>query len=617
MKTKMKHWQVSKTVDRRFNINSVLAKESVRKASGVNLLLMLFVILSILFVDSLAQNQQSFDLSKYGVRIEPDRRLIVVMASLEAAGGLNIALSKQGEMFRKQLREDLASLNPNTRQRLQMFLSQYKRLHPDKTPEQIIAAYVSLAFALSPVPDLQDPERTVDLPVALLDVLDFAPLVREFYRQSNIGTNLDKYYKIYQDEGDKMRASAAAMILELMDYLHTRPQTVYIEKIKVETTDAKNKKKLQKVETRERERRFFIVPDMLAPIGTVNFLNIGNDYFVVVPPGTDLSFSEARQAFLRFTLDPLIFQNAKEINDLRDQIRSLLEERRKENPEIPTDIFLAVLRSASAAVDIKQIEFSKIRNATIDARRQIELAKGDEERKKISDELLRLKTEFADETAALLSEAYEKGAVLAFHFAEQLKGIEESGFDISATFRNMILSIDIAKEKQRLQQFAEARKRASERKKQRKLQRAEISAREKFLIEKLLQIEEMIKRKEFEKADEELSSLMQEYPGEPRIFYARGRVSSLSAEQVTDENIRDQLLGKAAANYRNAILQSNADTDPALIQRSHVSLARILEFNEQIEAALREYEAAIKLGQADRQAYQEAVAGRERLLKKP
>ncbi len=613
----MKHWQVSKTVDRRFNINSVLAKESVRKASGVNLLLMLFVILSILFVDSLAQNQQSFDLSKYGVRIEPDRRLIVVMASLEAAGGLNIALSKQGEMFRKQLREDLASLNPNTRQRLQMFLSQYKRLHPDKTPEQIIAAYVSLAFALSPVPDLQDPERTVDLPVALLDVLDFAPLVREFYRQSNIGTNLDKYYKIYQDEGDKMRASAAAMILELMDYLHTRPQTVYIEKIKVETTDAKNKKKLQKVETRERERRFFIVPDMLAPIGTVNFLNIGNDYFVVVPPGTDLSFSEARQAFLRFTLDPLIFQNAKEINDLRDQIRSLLEERRKENPEIPTDIFLAVLRSASAAVDIKQIEFSKIRNATIDARRQIELAKGDEERKKISDELLRLKTEFADETAALLSEAYEKGAVLAFHFAEQLKGIEESGFDISATFRNMILSIDIAKEKQRLQQFAEARKRASERKKQRKLQRAEISAREKFLIEKLLQIEEMIKRKEFEKADEELSSLMQEYPGEPRIFYARGRVSSLSAEQVTDENIRDQLLGKAAANYRNAILQSNADTDPALIQRSHVSLARILEFNEQIEAALREYEAAIKLGQADRQAYQEAVAGRERLLKKP
>jgi hypothetical protein len=617
MKMKMKPWQVSKTFDRRLNINSISV--SVGKASGVNLLLMLSVILSILFpfVDSLAQNQQFFDFSKYGVRIEPDRRLIVVMASLEAAGGLNVILSKQGAGFRKQLREDLASLNPNTRQRLQIFLSQYKRLHPDKTPEQIIAAYVSLAFALSPVPDLQEPERMVDLPVELLDVLDFAPLVREFYRQSNIGTNLDKYYKIYQDEGDKMRASASTMILELMDYLHTRPQTVYIEKIKVETTDAKSKKKLQKIETRERERRFFIVPDMLAPVGTVNFLNIGNDYFVIVPPETNLSLSEARQAFLRFVLDPLIFQNAKEINNLSEQIRSLLEERRKENPEIPTDIFLAVLRSASAAVDIKQIEFSKIRNATIDARRRIELAKGDEERKKISAELSRLKAELADETAALLSEAYEKGAVLAFHFAEQLRGIEESGFDISAAFRNMILSIDIAKEKQRLQQFAEARKRASERKQQRKLQRAEILPREKFLIEKLLQIEEMIKRKEFEKADEELSSLMQEYPGEPRIFYARGRVSSLSAEQVTDENIRDQLLGKAAANYRNAILQANADTDPALIQRSHVSLARILEFNEQTEAALREYEAAIKLGQADRQAYQEALAGRERLLKKP
>jgi hypothetical protein len=586
-----------------------------KKASGIRHFLMLSCIL-LAYSSSIAQTQ-SLDLSQYGVKIEPDKRLIVVMASLEAAGGLNAPLSKQGEIFRKQLQTDLESLNPNTRQRLQTFLVQYRKLHPNKTTEKILSAYISLAFALSPVPELQEPERTVDLPDDLLEVLDFAPLVREFYRQSSIGSNLDKYYKLYQLEGDKMRASASRMILDLLDYLHTRPQTAYVEKIKVETTDAKTKKKLQKVETRQRERRFFIVPDMLAPLGTVTFLNIGNDYFTIVPPDTDLSSSEARQAFLRFVLDPLIFQNAKEINDLRETIKTLLEERKKENPEISTDIFLAVLRSVSAAVDVKQKEFSKIKDATIEARKRIELAKSDEERKKISEELANLKSELADDEAALLSEAYEKGAVLAFHFAEQLKGIEESGFDIASTFRNMILSIDLDKEKQRLQQFAKARERAIERQKKRKAQKTEILASEKFLIEKLLKVEEMIKNKDFEKADEELVSLMQEYPGDPRIFYARGRVSSLSAEQATNEATRDQLLGKAAANYRNAILQANADTDPALIQRAHVSLARILEFNEQVEAALLEYEAAIKLGQIDKQAYQEALAGRQRLLQKP
>ncbi|MFN3330655.1 MAG: hypothetical protein ACK419_07005, partial [Pyrinomonadaceae bacterium] len=388
----MRHWQVFK--NDKTNKNQIFTNQFFEKASGAKFAPMLFVVLSIIFlsfVSSKAQNQQSSDLSKYGVRIEPDKRLIVVMASLEAAGELKKPLSKQGETFRKRLQNDLASLNPNTRQRLQIFLSQYRRLHPDRTPEQMLAAYVSLAFALSPVPDLQDPERTIDLPADLLEVLDFAPLVREFYRQSGISANLDEYYKLYQAEGDKMRTSASKMVLELLDYLHTRPQTTYIEKIKVETTDAKNKKKLQKIETRERERRFFIVPDMLSPSGTVNFLNVGDDYFVIVPPETDLSSSEARQAFLRFVLDPLILQNAKEINDLRDGIRSLLEERRKENREIPTDIFLAVLRSVSAAVDIKQAEFSKIRNATADARRRIETARSDDEKKNISAELSRLK----------------------------------------------------------------------------------------------------------------------------------------------------------------------------------------------------------------------------------
>ena len=82
-----------------------------------------------------------------------------------------------------------------------------------------------------------------------------------------------------------------------------------------------------------------------------------------------------------------------------------------------------------------------------------------EEKKAVSAELDAFKKSLADETAVSLSEAYENGAVLAFYFADQLKGLEDSGFDIASSLHDMILSLDTTKETNRLAQFAEARKR--------------------------------------------------------------------------------------------------------------------------------------------------------------
>jgi hypothetical protein len=569
-------------------------------------------------------SQQSFDLTQYGVKIEPDRRLIVVLASLEAAG-LETPLTGTGKSFREQLRSDLQNMPADLRQKLQTFLSQYKRRHQNETPAQINASFVSLALTLTPVPELQDPPRSADLPAELLEIFDYAPLVREFYRRSGVGANLDNYLKEYQKAGDAMRGSATVMVRDLLDYLHTKPQLSYIDRIKTETKDAKGKKKLEKTEARERERRFFIVPDLLAPAGTINFRNVGDDYYVIVPPGTNLSSSEARRAFLQFTIDPLILQNAKDIAPFRDGIKILLDERRKTNADVSPDVYLAVMRSMVAAVDARQIEFVKSQAATADARRRIDLAKGDEAKRAVSAELARFKAQLADDTALELSEAYERGAILAFYFADQLKGTEDSGFDVAGSFRDFILSMDAAKETNRLAQFADARKRATASREERRRKgstqtvtiSAELTPREKVLKEKLAQIETIIKAKDYEKAEEQLSELMKEYEGDARVFYARGRVASLSAEQAFDESLRDERLGRAAANYRNAILQSNADTDPLLKLRSHVALGRILEFNEQTEAALKEYEAAIKLGNIDAQAYNEALAAKQRLTKKP
>ncbi|MCV4820781.1 hypothetical protein OFM15_32370, partial [Escherichia coli] len=57
-------------------------------------------------------------------------------------------------------------------------------------------------------------------------------------------------------------------------------------------------------------------------------------------------------------------------------------------------------------------------------------------------------------------EDFEKGSILSFYFYDQLKGVEESGFDIAAAMREIILSFDAAKEAGRFERYAEARRNA-------------------------------------------------------------------------------------------------------------------------------------------------------------
>jgi len=115
------------------------------------------------------------------------------------------------------------------------------------------------------------------------------------------------------------------------------------------------------------------VPELLVPKGTINFINVGDDYYAIVPTETNLKNSEVRNAYLQFVIDPLVLDNVKPILTVSDGVKALLDERRKENPSVSPDVFLAVLRSLVAAVDARQVEFEKTRLATSQARQKIDL----------------------------------------------------------------------------------------------------------------------------------------------------------------------------------------------------------------------------------------------------
>ncbi len=587
------------------------------------------LLVSLLPSAALAQNVPTgFDLSNHGVRIEPDKRVMAVLATLEAARTtdaagnsvpvINTPLSQQGAQFRELLRSDLAALNDDLRQKISSFVIGHKRRNPDKTDAELISAFVSMAYALSPAPELADPVVTNDLPGSLLDVLDFAPLVRDFYRRSSFAGNLPEYIRSYNSAADaKIRNSAREMVSELLNYLHTRPQLIVIERITTETQRTR-KTTLKNVELRERERKFNIVPELLSPAGNINFINVKDDYYVVLSPDIDLVQSDVRRAFLQFVVDPIVLSNAKDIATIRDGVKKILDERRAANPSISPDVYLTISRSLVAAIDAKQLEHVKVRIATDQARAKIAQMGGSDPTKAVAAELELFKNQAADETYLRLSEDHEKGAVLAFYFAEQLKGVEESGVDIAAAMREMILSFDPAKEAGRYDRYADARKRALEAREDRRKSIAAGTAApaENPVTNKLLEIQKVVEAKEYSKAEADLKQLLKDNPSEPRVYYNLGRVASLTAVDIAEPEQQAAKLLEAKVAYENVIRVSQSQpVDPALRSLAYVALAKIYEFFDNKAYAMGLYDAAIKLDDVAGGAFKEAIAAKQRLLK--
>ncbi len=580
------------------------------------------------------QQQQVSDLSEYGIRIQPDRRLIIMMAALEAAGFDPIPQGEEVSAFRAKLRKDLAGIDADLKRRMKDFFDRRNKTveaelqRQGKTQKlsarEQASPYISLAYAMGQPPTLESPSRSDDLPGDVLEVLDFMPLVREFYNRTNVDELLPEYLKAYQTEGDRLRAPTDLMVRLLLAYLQMRPQLIIGETVAVKNTEGKNKGKLVRYERREHARDFYIVPDLLAVPDTLNFRVIEDSYYAIVPYDTNPANSELRRAYLQFMVDPIISKYNKDISLRRQDIRRLIDARLEAKGNASLDSFITVTRSLIAAIDVRQQESSQVLFLTNQARFLLEREKDVAKKAEITKELATRKAEIADESILQLSDAYERGALLAFYFVNKLKEVESAGFEFSSFFPDIMASLNVATEMNRLSENAAARERAI---KLRDARRAEIASarasenspeakRRNELVRSLKDVESQIRIKNYSQAEIQLKDLLKQFPGEARIFFALGRVLSLSTENVTDSELQREQLEKALGQYNLAIQASSRDTDQALMSRSYVAKARILEFFDQNEEAIKAYDAAIALGNIADGAFREATEGKKRLIQK-
>jgi hypothetical protein len=559
----------------------------------------------------------AFEVSEYGVDFQADPRLITVMAALETAGFDPVPAGRTPSVFRTKLRKDLANVDPDLRNRLKTFFERNKLPAP-ATPADQAARYVSLALALGPTPGLEAPARSEDLPAGLLDVLDFAPLVQEFYRRSGIDEHMVEYVRAYQGEGDRLRGPTTEMVRSLLTYLHTRPLTRSSERVEVKNPS--NKSKQKSYTFREKERRFLILPDLLAPRGAINFRIIGDDYYAVVPEGTEPTSSELRRAYLQYVIDALVLRFNKDIALRRDQVKQLLSEREKAGAQVSPDVFLSVSRSLVTAADARYEEARRLEVLSRDTRARFTAAKTDADKATIVKSAEAEMKAIQDETVARLAEEYEKGAVLSFYFADQLKGIENAGFDLANFFPDMIASFDPARESKRPAEYAETVQRAIAAREARTAARrsqaemnVEASGKEAALVRDLSSIEETLRNKDYNDAESRLREMLRDYPREPRIFFALGQTASLAASDATDENIQAERLNRALGHYRMAVAASSPETDKAIMSRAYEAMGRINLFLENSAEAAKQFDEAIKLGDVPGGAYKQAVDAKKKL----
>lgn len=569
------------------------------------------------------QTTAAFELSEYGVSLQPDARLISVMAALEAAGFDPTLAGKEPSAFRLLVRKDQANLDAGLRGRMKDFFDRHQLPAP-ATPADQAARYVSLAYALGAPPLLDAPERSEDLPAGILDVLDFAPLVRDFFKKSGIEERLPAYLLAYQMEGDRLRQPAAEMVRAVLSYLHTRPIIVTNERVKIKSPE-KKKSSTTAYSIRTHDRKFYIVPDLLAAPGTVNFRVIADDYYAIVPEGTDPASSEMLRGYLQFVIDPLVLKFNKEIAAQRDQVKALIEIRTKEGAVVSPDVFVVISRSMVAAAGARYEEANRLTAVTNIQRRRLQQAKDDAARQTVAKEAEASRAAIADETLARLVEEYERGAVLDFFFADRLRDWQASGFDIGNFFAEMIAGIDPARENKRLAEVSTAKDRALAARKAHpryslwlidpsaESREAVVTAPSSALVKDLTAVEKLLQTRNYEEAEARLKAMQPDYPGEPRLFFTMAQTASLWARDTTDDDLQTQRLNRALANYRLAVAAAMPETDKVLLSRAHEAMGRILAFLDNKDEALKEFEAAIRIGDVTGGAYRDALEGKRKL----
>lgn len=560
--------------------------------------------------------------------IGADKRVIVMMAALNVAGYDYESGGRQVTPLRQQMREDLKNTPPDVVRKLRDYFLAHRKGANDAAA---VAPYLSLALSLH-----EPPAFTIDVPADRLpddvkEIVGFALIVEEFYQKTSFSRLLPKYVEAHLKVAETYPQAAGLALGTVLTYLHTEPVLELPPLFNIRSTatatkpDKKSDKKSDKKdsgksdkkadanteapqvisvpESSNRIRQFVIIPDLFNASNAANLRVVRDTYFLLLGPSAAPSIEAMRRSFLSFVLDPLIERQIKEVAAIRVNLRKLMETRgdRLDRDYAERSAYYLITDSLVQATDARMDVLGMA------ARR-------------VSPE---------DEAIYQLSLGYERGAVLVYHFYEQMKAFEPVGVNVRDYISSMLSNIDFERETGRLKEYEQRLARYKQFRTEATLAPAPtmaIANADEKLVARIVEADNMIKNRKYDDAKAVLDAALKEKPDNARVLFGLAEVTSKQASTLDDSDRVEEALYAAIDLYKRAAQAASPESEKWLSQRSYVAAGKILDFIAETNPALAEkliaeaaiaYDLAIKIGKVEGGAYEEAEkAIRQRAQKK-
>src|SRR5262249_54775895 len=223
-----------------------------------------------------------------------------------------------------------------------------------------------------------------------------------------------------------------------------------------------------------------------------------------------------------------------------------------------------------------------------------------------------------DEALYSLSLGYDRGAVLVYHFYDQMKAFEAVGVNIRDYFSSLLGNIDFERESKRLDEYSQRLTRVKQLRTEATLAPTPpptISNADETLVTRIVEADQMIKARKYDEAKTALESALKDNPNNARALFGLAEVTSKKATTLEDADRVEQALFTAVEYYRQAAKNASPETEKWLMQRSYVAAAKILDFIVETNPSLAEklsndaaaaYRLAIELGKVEGGAFEEA-----------
>lgn len=410
--------------------------------------------------------------------------------------------------------------------------------HHQKDGTAELSQYVSFALVVDAPPVFNYRLRQNELPPDVVPLEGFAKLMARFHREAGI----EELWRRAQPEFEAVIAR------------YHEPVTRAVTEVNAY---------LRSATSGYMGRRFQIYVDLLGAPNQIQSRSYADEYFVVVTPSPEPQVEDVRHAYLHYLLDPLATKFAEEVlkkKALGDYVQAApaLEEYYK------SDFLLLATESLIKAVEARLAQRAK-RQPMVDL-------------------------------------AFREGFILTPHFAEQLPAFESQEQAMRLYFPELMKSIDLKREEQRLAavEFLEERP-----VRKAKVVPAERKVELTGVYKTLEDAEEAYRKRDLGPAKERYLRVLQETSEKPlhaKAYYGLARIAALEKDPELSERLFQKTL--------------EVGPDPQVRAWSLVYLGRLADAAGQREQAERHYLAAVAVDGASAAARKAAEQGLQASFRK-